>query len=71
MSLEQRVFSHYKALKMSQYSDGAAERYGAKTYIVTPNHVWLRLARTHKIPVRQVKDIITAERERRAESRRT
>ena len=69
MSSEQRIFAHYKSYKMSQYSDGAAERYGAKTYIVTPNWVWLTLAKVHKMPVRQIKDIVTAERKRRASQR--
>jgi hypothetical protein len=31
----------------------------------TSNNVWMRLARTHKMPVRQIKDIVTAERARR------
>jgi hypothetical protein len=65
MSSEQRIFAHYKRYKMSKYSDGAAERSDARTYCVTPNWVWLNLARVHKLPVRQIKDIVTAERERR------
>jgi len=32
----------------------------------TSNNVWMELARTHKMPVRQIKDIVTAERKRRA-----
>lgn len=60
--VEQRVWMHYKSLKMSKFSDGAAERCDAKTYCVTPNHIWLRLARTHKMKVRAIKDIINKKR---------
>jgi hypothetical protein len=61
--VEQRVWMHWKSLKMSRYSDGAGDSYDRGTYIVTPNWVWLRLARQHKMPVRQVKDIINKRRE--------
>jgi hypothetical protein len=45
--------------------DGCIECGPHRHYIrktTTPNWVWLRLARTHKMPVRQVKDIINKRR---------
>lgn len=60
--IEQRVWMHYRSLKMSRYSDGARERSLAPTYNVTPNWAWLLLARTHKMRVREVKDIINRKR---------
>jgi hypothetical protein len=35
----------------------------------TSNEVWMRLARTHKKSVREIKDIVTAERKRRNDDR--
>lgn len=84
MSLEQRVYAHYKSLKhagplewvASIRCEGVCEVTGEPTFghshgaykTTTPNSVWMRLAKTHKIPVRQVKDIVTAEREARRDS---
>jgi hypothetical protein len=83
VSLEQRVYAHWKALKHASplewvptiRCESVCEVTGEPTYghshgaykTTTSNAVWLRLAKTHKIPVRQVKDIVTAEREARRE----
>lgn len=68
--VEQRVWMHWKSLKghfefkVDRVEDGLTPNglvYGHYEP-TTPNHVWLLLAETHKMPVRQVKDIINARR---------
>lgn len=83
MSLENRVYMHWKSLKHASPLEWVAtmtcetecgvtgkdctpHSHGAYQ-TTTSNSVWLRLARIHKIPVRQVKDIVTAERAARRE----
>lgn len=51
MSREQRVYAHWKSLKSTRRSSGAWSWTNAQ---------WLLLARVHRMPVRQVKDIVTA-----------
>lgn len=82
MSLEQRVYAHYKSVKHwgpleyvvtmecgwvnpCQGPFGYLPHTHGYNKTTTPNNVWLHLAHVHKIPVRQVKDIVTAEREAR------
>lgn len=72
MAIEQRVYAHYKALKhacdlefvVDRVEDGLTP--GGIVYghyeLRMPNHLWLLLARTHKMKVRQVKDIVNSER---------
>ncbi len=80
MSSEQRVYAHYKKLKMSSpmrwvkdydCTDDHNGRYPHSDVIphmhghnetTTSNHIWLLLARVHKMPVRRVKDIVSAKR---------
>lgn len=68
--LEQRVWMHYRSMKgylefkVDRVADGltpAGLVYGHYEP-TTPNHVWLRLARVHKLSVREVKDIINIRR---------
>lgn len=78
MSSEQRVYAHYKSLKLvsplrwvKDYD--CAEPHENFEYphmhghyeTTTSNEVWLRLARVHKMSVRQVKDIVTKMRGRK------
>lgn len=68
--VEQRVWMHWKSMKghlkfkVDRVEDGLTP--GGLVYghygPTTPNHVWLHLARVHKMPVRRVKDIINARR---------
>lgn len=48
---EGRVYAHWKSLK------GTWRRNGGNT---KDNRIWLVLAQTHKMKVRQVKDIVAA-----------
>ena len=77
MSKEQRVFAHWKSLKrvlpmepvgVVQHGYGFDE-YHFKYNFRMPNEFWLYLARTHKMKVREVKDIVNAERARRRAER--
>ena len=54
---EGRVYAHWKSLKSTWRRNGGNTK---------SNAIWLILARTHKMPVRQVKDII-AERKHNKE----
>lgn len=60
MSSEQRVYAHWKSLKGVWGANGGNTK---------DNTIWLILARTHKMKVRQIKDIIQAEKTRRAAER--
>jgi len=72
--IEQRVWMHYKSLKRACTLEFVVDRVedgltpGGLVYghyeLRMPNHLWLTLARTHKMKVRQVKDIISARRGR-------
>lgn len=73
--VEDRVWKHWKALKghivyrPDHVEDGLTP--GGLVYghyePTTPNSVWLLLAETHKMPVRQVKDTINERRGKRNE----
>lgn len=86
--IEQRVFMHYKSLKheivwvkdrdcdeshdYERPVDRGRPHMHGHYECSTPNAVWLRLARVHKMPVRQVKDIVSKKRGWKPdESRRT
>jgi hypothetical protein len=75
--IEQRVWMHWKSLKKfcelefvwdkrcGWVSPCTADYYphGHGHYeLRMPNHLWLLLARRHKMPVRQIKDIINKRR---------
>ncbi len=48
-TVEDRIWLHYKSLRKTQAQEG-----------FDPNWKWLTLARTWRMPVRKVKDIIQA-----------
>lgn len=72
--IKKRVYMHYKSLKghITWVKDRDCEEthdydlYGGPYphmhghyETTTPNHVWLHLARIHKMRVREIKDIVT------------
>jgi hypothetical protein len=67
--IEQRVWMHYRSLKrvrfkVTGYSDGLTKNgiVHGRMAAYTPNDVWLLLARRHRMPVRRIKDIVSARR---------
>jgi hypothetical protein len=75
MSKEDRIFKHWKSFGPRSYVrhrlnnesqwvevDGYDVEVRSKEQ---DNNIWLHLARVHKMSVREIKDIVTAERERR------
>lgn len=72
MTKEQRVFAHWKSFGPRNhprrapfvYGEYWEEHYEGRTKD-QDNEIWLLLARTHKMKVREIKDIVTAERARR------
>lgn len=73
-ALADRVFKHYKSIKRTWDREWVkthdCESCAWSTHphmhgyykMSTPNADWLRLAREHKLSVREVKDIVTARR---------
>jgi hypothetical protein len=71
MSREQRVFAHWKSFGPLKYVGNPGTEWEFHWQRRTPeedNRIWLLLARVHKMKVREVKDIVTAERKRRKEN---
>lgn len=75
MSKEQRVFAHWKSFGPRCYANHLNHKHShveVDGYEIChrteeqDNNIWLLLARVHRMKVREVKDIVTAERKRRA-----
>jgi hypothetical protein len=81
MSKEQRVFAHWKSFGPSTYVRHRLNNEGSWVEVdgynvqvrskEQDNNIWLFLARIHKMKVREVKNIVTAERARRKAERGT
>ena len=75
MSKEDRIYRHWKSFGPSNYVrhrlNGEGQWVEVDGYNVEvrskeqDNNIWLMLARIHKMKVREIKDIVTAERKRR------